>query len=135
MCRNTIAHTIAPTVPIPNSNDKSTIALAFATFENVCYLTENGAANFNFLLIRGISAGALHILCGVFSGFGVSYVFRRHWLAATGTVGILGACIGFHAIYNLLIAHGGAAQYVSYALPVLLVAAGKLSAFRLSQRK
>ena len=31
--------------------------------------------------------------------------------------------------------HGGAAQYVSYALPVLLVAAGRLSAFRLSQRK
>lgn len=42
------------------------IAVGFATFENVCYLTENGAANFNFLLIRGISAGALHILCGVF---------------------------------------------------------------------
>ena len=48
------------------------IAVGFATFENVCYLTENGAANFNFLLIRGISAGALHILCGVLSGFGVS---------------------------------------------------------------
>ena len=52
------------------------IAVGFATFENVCYLTENGAANFNFLLIRGISAGALHILCGVLSGFGVSHVFR-----------------------------------------------------------
>lgn len=59
------------------------IAVGFATFENVCYLTENGAANFNFLLIRGISAGALHLLCGVLSGFGVSYVFRRRWLAAT----------------------------------------------------
>ncbi len=47
----------------------------------------------------------------------------------------LGAAITLHAIYNLLIAHGGAAQYVSYALPVLLVAAGKLSAFRLLQRK
>ena len=100
-----------------------TVALAFATFENVCYLTENGAANFNFLLIRGISAGALHLLCGVLSGFGVSYVFRRRWLAATGAVGILGACIGFHAIYNLLIAYGGAAQYVAYVLPALLVAA------------
>ena len=55
------------------------IAVGFATFENVCYLTENGAANFNFLLIRGISAGALHLLCGVLSGFGVSYVFRRRW--------------------------------------------------------
>lgn len=36
------------------------IAVGFATFENVCYLTENGAEDFHFLLIRGISAGALH---------------------------------------------------------------------------
>ena len=40
-----------------------------------------------------------------------------------------------HATYNLLIAYGGAAQYVAYVLPVLLVAAGRWSAFRLSQRK
>ena len=49
------------------------IAVGFATFENVCYLAENGADNFTFLLIRGFSAGALHILCGILSGFGVSY--------------------------------------------------------------
>ena len=97
------------------------IAVGFATFENVCYLTENGAANFNFLLIRGISAGALHLLCGVLSGFGVSYVFRRHWLAATGTVGILGACIGFHAIYNLLITAEGAWKTAGYLFPSFLI--------------
>ena len=60
---------------------------------------------------------------------------RRTWLKVAGTCGLLGAAITLHAIYNLLIAHGGAAQYVAYALPVLLVAAGKLSAFRLGQRK
>ena len=49
--------------------------------------------------------------------------------------GLLGAAITLHAIYNLLIAYGGAAQYIAYALPVLLVAAGKLSAFRLGQMK
>ena len=38
-------------------------------------------------------------------------------------------------VYNLLIAYGGAAQYIAYALPVLLAAAGRWSAFRLSQRK
>ena len=42
------------------------------------------------------------------------------------------AAITLHAIYNLLIAYGGAAQYIAYALPV---AVGRLSAFRLSQRK
>ena len=34
--------------------------------------------------------------------------------------------ITFHAIYNLLIAYGGAAQYIAYLLPVLILAAGKL---------
>ena len=34
--------------------------------------------------------------------------------------------ITFHAIYNLLIAYGGAAQYIAYLLPVLILTAGKL---------
>ena len=38
----------------------------------------------------------------------------------------MGAAITFHAIYNLLIAYGGAAQYIAYLLPVLILAAGKL---------
>ena len=95
------------------------IAVGFATFENVCYLTENGAENFTLLLIRGISAGAIHILCGILTGFGISYVFRRRWLALTGTAGILGACTGFHAIYNLLVSVGGTAQLLAYAIPLL----------------
>lgn len=97
------------------------IGVGFATLENVCYLTENGAANFHFLLIRGISAGALHILCGSFSGFGISYVFCRKWLMVTGTVAVLGACVGFHGIYNLLITADGAWQMAGYLFPSLLI--------------
>ena len=97
------------------------IAVGFATFENVCYLAENGAENLTFLLIRGISAGALHILCGILAGFGISYVFRRKWLALTGTAGILGACVGFHAIYNLLITTEGTVRMVGYLFPSLLI--------------
>ena len=97
------------------------IAVGFATFENVCYLTENGAADFRLLLIRGISAGALHILCGALSGYGVSHVFRRPWLALTGTVGVLGACIGFHGIYNLLITGEGAWKMAGYLFPSALI--------------
>lgn len=98
------------------------IAVGFATFENVCYLTENGAENFVFLLIRGISAGALHILCGISIGFGLSYVFRHRWLAFTGTVGLLGACIVFHATYNLLISGGGGWRIAGYLFPSILIA-------------
>ena len=97
------------------------IAVGFATFENVCYLTENGAADFTLLLIRGVSAGALHILCGALSGYGVSHVFRHPWLALTGTVGILGACIGFHGIYNLLITGEGAWKMAGYLFPSALI--------------
>lgn len=97
------------------------IAVGFATFENVCHLTEQGDSSFYFLLVRGISAGALHILCGILTGFGISYVFRRRWLAVTGTVGILGTCIVFHAIYNLLITADGAWKMAGYLFPSLLI--------------
>ena len=105
------------------------LAVGFATFENVCYLTENGAEDLMFLLIRGLSAGALHILCGILIGFGLPYVFPRRWLAFTGTVSLLGACIVFHAIYNLLISGYGAWKTAGYLFPSVLIAflfAGKL---------
>lgn len=38
------------------------LAVGFATFENICYLTENGAADFEILVVRGFASGALHIL-------------------------------------------------------------------------
>ena len=112
-----------------------TIALSFATFENVCYLIQNGADRFSFIFFRGFGTGAMHVLCGLIVGGGLAYTWRRTWLKIAGTCGLLGTAITLHAIYNLLIAHGGAAQHIAYALPVLLVAAGKLSAFRLSQRE
>ena len=98
------------------------LAAGFATFENVCYLTENGAEDLMFLLIRGLSAGALHILCGILIGFGLSQVFRRRWLAFTGTMGLLGASIVFHAIYNLLISGDGGWRIAGYLFPSVLIA-------------
>ena len=98
-----------------------TVALAFATFENVCYLTENGAGSFVFLLIRGMSAGALHLVCGILTGLALAYVFRRPWLTCTGTVGILGVCMVLHGIYNLLITADGFWQMVGYFFPSAII--------------
>ena len=112
-----------------------TVALSFATFENVCYLIQNGADRFSFIFFRGFGTGAMHVLCGLIVGGGLTYTWRRTWLKVAGTCGLLGAAITLHAIYNLLIAYGGAAQYIAYALPVLLVAAGRWSVFRLSRKK
>ena len=98
------------------------IAVGFATFENVCYLTENGAESFFFMLTRGISAGALHILCGIALGYGLAYVYRKGLSAFTGTFGLLGACICFHAIYNLLIsATQKSWQHMGYFFPSAMI--------------
>lgn len=40
------------------------VAASFATFENICYLTQNGADQILFLLIRGFGTGAMHVVCG-----------------------------------------------------------------------
>lgn len=97
------------------------LSMGFATFENVCFLTENVAQHLFYMLIRGVSAGALHILCGIIIGYGIAYVFRRRYLALTGTIGLLGACIVSHAIYNLLITAGDAWQLAGYCLPSALM--------------
>ena len=107
-----------------------TVALAFATFENVCYLIQNGADRVSFILFRGFGTGAMHVLCGRIVGGGLAYAWQRTWLKIAGACGLLGAAITLHAIYNLLIAYGGAAQYIAYALPALLIAAGRLPVFR-----
>ncbi len=97
------------------------IAAGFATFENICYLVQNGTTNFGFLLIRGFGTGAMHILCGAVIGYGLIYVWRRTWLKLAGTFGLLGVCIVFHGIYNLLIAYGGRIQYIAYLLPMVII--------------
>lgn len=97
---------------------------SFATFENICYLTQNGAARLPFLLIRGFGTGAMHVVGGAISGYGMVYVWKRGWLRIAGTGGLLCAAINFHAIYNLLIAYGGKVQHIAYILPIFTVVAG-----------
>ena len=79
-------------------------ALSFATFENVCYLIQNGAGHFSFIFFRGFGTGAIHVICGAIVGGGLAYAWQRTWLKIAGTCGLLGAAITFHATYNLLIA-------------------------------
>ena len=73
----------------------------------MCYLIQNGADRFSFIF-RGFGTGAMHVLCGLIVGGGLACHMaadvakdRRHLRAA-------GRGITLHAIYNLLIAYGGA---------------------------
>lgn len=102
------------------------IAASFATFENIVYLTQNGAAQLSFLLIRGFGTGAMHIICGAVISFGIAYIWQNACLKIAGTYGLLCAAITFHAIFNLLIAHGGATQIIAYSMPILTMIAGKI---------
>lgn len=74
--------------------------------------------------MRGFGTGAMHILCGAIIGYGLVYVWQRTWLKFAGTFGLLGVTIGFHGIYNLLIAYGGRVQYIAYLLPTGIVLLG-----------
>ena len=98
-------------------------AVGFATFENVCYLTTNGASNFTWLLIRGAGSGAMHIVCGMLMGLGLLALWNVAWLKSAGTVAMLGFVVIYHAIYNLLVSQEGIAAVVGYLLPLLTVAA------------
>lgn len=102
------------------------LVTGFATFENICYLVQNGAENLGFLLIRGFGTGAMHILCGAIIGYGLVYVWKRAWLKLAGTLGLLGVAVGLHGIYNLLIAYGSWVQYVAFLLPTGMVLLGIL---------
>lgn len=95
------------------------IAVGFATFENVCYLTGSGAGNVASLLVRGFGAGAMHVVCGVMTAAGLSYLWGRTYLRVAGTLGLLGLAATYHAIYNLLVSQVGAAAIIGYLLPVL----------------
>lgn len=99
-----------------------TVAIGFAVLESARYVVENRGEDIVFLLISGIASAALHILCGMLVGFGISYVFRHRWLMLTGTVGLLGACIGLHAIYDLLILADGGWRIAGYGFSLVLIA-------------
>jgi len=104
------------------------VAISFATFENICYLTQHGASDLTFLLIRSFGTGAMHIVCGAIVGYGLVFVWQHTWLKTAGTASLLCTAITFHAIYNLLIAHGSSTQYLAYALPILTLLLGGLIA-------
>lgn len=96
-------------------------AVGFATFENTCYLTSNGAAHILHLLIRGFGTGSMHVMCGVIIAIGLLYLWNRTWLRVPGTIGLLAVTITYHGIYNMLVSQTGAAAVIGYGIPLITV--------------
>ncbi len=95
------------------------VAVGFATFENVCYLTENGASSVIDLIIRGFGTGTMHVLCGVILAIGMVRLWDKIWLRVAGLVGLLALAINYHAIFNLLVSQEGIIAYVGLVIPIL----------------
>jgi len=99
------------------------VGLGFATFESCCYITQYGAEDFFFALIRGFSAGVMHTICAAILGYGLALVYGRGRLVAPVAFALLCASCTFHSIYNLLSAAQGAWRAAGYLLPVITAAA------------
>ena len=100
------------------------VAASFATFENICYLAENGAGQMLFLLIRGFGTGAMHVVCGSAYSEGLRFVWHDRLLRSVCIPGILCVTISYHAIYNLLVSVGGSVQVIGYCVPLFTLAVG-----------
>ena len=106
-------------------------AIGFATFENVCYLTRNGAVNLTHLVLRGFGTGAMHVVCGMVISIGIFYLWDKLWLRVAGTVGLVFLAATMHSCYNMLISQTGAAVIIGYLIPIMITVLRLLAGRRL----
>ena len=81
-------------------------------------LTQNGADQILFLLIRGFGTGAMHVVCGNVYGGVLRPVWDSRPLRAACLFALLCVAIIYHAIYNLLVSAGGTPQLIAYFVPL-----------------
>ena len=99
------------------------IAVGFATFENVCFLTSFGTADLMRLLIRGFGTGAMHVVCGMIVAVGLFFLWEQVWLRTVGTFALLCFAVTLHAIFNIFVNQSGAVFWVGSAIPLMLMLA------------
>ncbi len=97
------------------------VAVGFATFENVCFLTYNDTSDLSRLLIRGFGAGAMHVVCGMVVATGLFFLWDQVQLQIAGTVALLCFVITYHAIFNVFANQSGMVFWVGNAIPLLTV--------------
>ncbi|MBR6293185.1 MAG: PrsW family intramembrane metalloprotease [Lachnospiraceae bacterium] len=108
----------------PDSREESAVnimavAIGFATLENICYLTANGASDVFTLSVRGFGTGVMHVVCGEFVYVGFVFLWDEFWLRFAGTAGLLSLAATYHAIYNILVSQDGVVAWTGYMIPLL----------------
>ena len=97
------------------------VAVGFATFENVCFLTSYGTADLLRLLIRGFGTGAMHVVCGMVVAVGLFLLWDQIWLRMVGAFALLCFVVTFHAVFNVLVNQTGIVFWIGGAAPLLMV--------------
>ena len=97
------------------------VAVGFATFENVCFLTNYGASELLRLVIRGFGTGAMHVVCGMAVSAGMFFLWDQPWLRTVGAFALLCFVITFHAVFNVFVNQTGAVFWIGSAIPLAAV--------------
>ena len=97
------------------------IAVGFATFENVCFLTSFGTKDLLRLVIRGFGTGAMHVVGGMVVSMGLFFLWDHVWLQAVGVFALLCFMIRFHAIFNVFVNQSGVIFWIGSAIPVTMI--------------
>ena len=95
------------------------VAVGFATLENVCYLTANGAADILLLGVRGFGTGGMHVVCGEIVYIGYVFLWDEFWLRFAGIAGLISLAATYHAVYNILVSQEGITAWVGYLIPMV----------------
>lgn len=107
----------------PESSDLSDCiminAIGFATFENVCYLINNGAGNLLYLAIRGFSTGAMHVVCAGIVSLGILRLWKENLFKIAGTIALLVVAITYHGTYNIIVSQEGFVTIAGFLIPIL----------------
>lgn len=94
------------------------LGTGFATFENCCYILSAGSKSLRYVIIRGMSAGVMHIVCIVIMIIGIINARKFKVLSMAVVVGIVSFSMIFHSLYNLLVSQEGISSYIGYGLPI-----------------
>ena len=97
------------------------VAVGFATFENVCFLTAYGSSDLLRLVIRGFGTGAMHVVCGMIVAIGLFFLWDQVWLRVVGGFALLCFVITFHAVFNIFVMQSGAVFWIGSLIPLIVI--------------
>lgn len=97
------------------------VAVGFATFENVCFLTAYGTSDLLHLLIRGFGTGAMHVVCGMIIAVSLLFLWDRIRLRIAGTFALLCFVVTFHAVFNVFVNQTGIVFWIGSLIPLTVI--------------